>query len=89
MLKKTFIALAAVSTLGLAACGDDTVEEGDTTIVEGADTTAVDPVESMPAEETGDSVSISEDGMSADINSGDTSISADVDGDPSLTVETN
>ena len=91
MLKKTLTALSAVALLGLAACCDETVEEGDTTIVEGQDPMA-DPVEvelpSTTMDEDRDSVSIGENGMSAEINDGNTSISADVDGDPSLEVET-
>ena len=98
MIKRTFTALSAVALLGLAACGD-TVEEGDTTVVEGEDTMAepvpvelpetnnydTDPVGTNP---DGDSVSISEDGVAADINDGNTSVDANLSRDPSVTVET-
>ncbi len=87
MLKNSFAALSAVALLGLAACADETVEEGDTTIIED-DTMTPEP---MPAPEMddGDSVTISEDGVQADISDGNTSVNADLDGDPSMEVEVN
>ena len=97
-MKKIVSALSAVALLGgLAACSDnDTVEEGDTTVVEPG---AMDPAASGSTDvnvdlpdssmEDGDSVSISEDGVDANINDGDTSVDANLSDDPSLDVEVN
>ena len=92
-MKKLALALSATALFALSACDteatdttDDTVTTAEETVVaeEPADTAVVD------GEETdGDSVSISEDGMTADINDGDTSVNADVSEDPSLDVEVN
>ena len=92
-MKKILTILSVTALLGLAACGGDTVEEGDTTIVEGDSAPAMSaPVDSSApvaeADGDGDSFSISKDGVRADIDDGDTSISVDADGDPSLTVST-
>ena len=89
MKKFTLALAAATATLALAACGDDTVTE-ETTIVEAgepADAADTVIVEEEPA--TGDSISVSEDGVSADISDGGTSVSADLGDDPSISVETN
>jgi hypothetical protein len=80
----TLAAIAGTALLGLSAC-----EQSAPADVE--EEMAADPAAAMPAEETsatGDRVSISEDGVEATINDGDTSVSADVGDDPSLTVET-
>ena len=83
-------ALVAVSALGLAAC-DSTAEAPAGTETEvvteevGTDPEMTEPVVTA---DDGDSVTISEDGVTADINDGGTSVSADIDGNPSMTVET-
>jgi hypothetical protein len=80
----TLAAIAGTALLGLSAC-----EQSAPADVE--EEMAADPAAAMPAEETsatGDRVSISEDGIEATVNDGDTSVSADVDDDPSITVET-
>ncbi|WP_340587283.1 hypothetical protein [Erythrobacter alti] len=91
-MKKFIAALTATAALSLAACDgatDDTVDGEVMTAEEGTvaqdapDTVIVDERDTMD----GDRVSISEDGVSADINDGDTSIRADVSDDPSLEVE--
>lgn len=51
--------------------------------------TATVPAGATAVSGTGDSVTVSEDGVNAQINDGDTSVSADVDGDPAVTVKTN
>ena len=97
-MKKIVSAMTAFALLGgLAACSDnDTVEEGDTTVMAPDATTApTDPaavdvdVPEYPVEGDGDSVSVSEDGVRADINDGDTSVDANLSDDPSLDVEVN
>jgi len=83
-------ALAAVSALGLAACdgGEATTAETETVAAEAE--VGTDPAMTQPVVEggTSDSISISEDGVTADINEGGTSVTADVDSDPTMTVET-
>lgn len=90
-MKKTILAaISATALVALAACtdeGDDTTiiesdaEEGMTSTT-GETTTA--PVEGV--EDDGDSFRISEDGVEADINDGDTRVRADIDEDPTLEV---
>lgn len=92
-MKKTMLAaISATAILGLSACAEpeETVVEGDT-VVEGEEAVDVDlpVVATEDADADGDRISISEDGVSADVTDGDTSIRADVDGDPSLEIETN
>jgi hypothetical protein len=84
-------AFAGASLLGLAACNDadDAAEDGDTTIVEESappvtETTTV--VTDAPG--GGDSVTVDKKGVTANINDGDTSVTADVGKDPSVTVKT-
>jgi hypothetical protein len=80
----TLAAIAGTALFGLAACEQSAPADAEEEM-------AADPAAAMPAEETsatGDRVSISEDGVEATINDGDTSVSADVGDDPSLTVET-
>ena len=88
-----FFAIPALgAALALAACSETNTydaEEGETaeTATEApvvSETTVV--TEGDPAE-PGDSITVSEDGVTADIGDGDTRVQADVDGDPSLTVE--
>ncbi|WP_144096725.1 hypothetical protein [Croceicoccus sediminis] len=84
-------ALVAVSALGLAAC-DSTADAPAATETEVVtEEVGTDPAMTEPVMEAdgGDSVTISEDGVNADINDGDTSVTADIDGNPSMTVETN
>ncbi|WP_066559500.1 hypothetical protein [Croceicoccus bisphenolivorans] len=90
-------ALATVAALGLAACdgGEPAGTAEDTAAVDtaasaetGADTAMTEPVAGGAAADTSDTVTISEDGVTADINGSDTSVSADIDGDPSMTVKT-
>ncbi len=92
MIKFSLSAVSAIALLGLTACGD-TVEEGDTTVVatEPADTGAYDAPapESDVDAETADSVTISEDGVTADISGGDVSVNADADGKPSAKIVVN
>ncbi|GAA0283851.1 hypothetical protein GCM10009127_26600 [Alteraurantiacibacter aestuarii] len=94
MIKRSLTALSALAILGLAACGD-TVEEGDTTVVEAntPEPAYVPAPSAAPADadnsSAGDSLSISEKGISATMNDGGTTISADIDGNPSFSVERN
>lgn len=87
----TIAALSTFAVLGLSACDSDTVEEGDMTVVEGEDAYSApveDPAMDMGADAAdGDSMSISEDGVDATINDGNTSVNADLDGDPSVDVQ--
>lgn len=89
-MKKIVLAAASATALfAVSACAEgDTTEE--TTIVEDDGAAMADTPDTYVVEETdanGDSISISEDGVTADITDGDTSVSADVDGDPSLEVQ--
>ena len=91
-MKKIFLpALAAVAALGLAACDSaDTAATDDAAVAADADTAATDDgtavATDVEAGGDGDSVTISEDGVTADINDGDTSVSANIGEDPSVTV---
>lgn len=77
----------------LAACGSDPapVAEGDTTVVVedngAAPAGAAAPSVGAPDQDNGDRVSISEDGVRATIGDGDTRVTADVDGNPSIDVQ--
>ena len=91
-MKKFIAALTVTAALSLAACdeaADDTVNtEGmtaeETAVAQDApDTVVVDDANTTD----GDRVSISADGVSADINDGNTSVRADVSDNPSLEVE--
>ena len=94
MKKYAAAALSAAALISLSACAetaeddammdDETAMEDGTTVIEEGDTVMVD--EADPATD-GDSVSISEDGVTADINDGNTSVNADISEDPSLTIE--
>ena len=94
-MKKTVLAVISASAmLALSACADEAAD--DTVIVEdddgamaGEGTTVVNEAPEPGTMDTadGDSVSISEDGVQADINDGNTSVNADISDDPSLTVE--
>jgi hypothetical protein len=87
----TLAAIAGTALLGLAACEQSASVDAEEEMNADPAMTQADPAAAMPAEETsatGDRVSISEGGVEATVNDGDTSISADVDDDPSMTVET-
>jgi hypothetical protein len=84
-------AIAGTALLGLSACEQSAPVDAEEEMATDPAMSPADPAAAMPAEETsatGDRVSISEDGVEATINDGDTSVSADVDDDPSMTVET-
>ena len=93
---KTFItALSAASLLALGACSQEpatdeaTVTPNDNVAVDLPEVPATDaPVEMNTPAQNGDRVSISEDGVQATVNDGNTSINADVSDNPSLEVET-
>ena len=98
-MKKTIFALAALpAVLALGACGEAATDEA-TTDDMATDTTMEAPVDGTMAGDTatdgtmadddGMSMTASEDGVTADVNDGDTSVSADISDDPSATVETN
>ena len=95
MTKTLLTALSAASLLALGACSQEPAT--DETAVTPNDEVAVDvpqvpatdvPVEMNDPVNNGDAVSISEDGVQATVNEGDTSINADVSDDPSLEIET-
>jgi hypothetical protein len=84
---------AGVLAFPLAACGSDPapVAEGDTTVVVedngAAPAGGSAPTVATPDQDNGDRVSISEDGVRATIGDGDTRVTADVDGNPSIDVQ--
>ena len=96
MKKIAFVLAAAPAALALAACSESATVESNETGTDPAMTEMGDPAAAMPAEETmaptddasTDRVTIGEDGVAADVGDEDTRVRADVDGDPSLTVET-
>ena len=88
MNKLTLAALSGTALLALAACEQSEPVDAEEEMVTDTAMEPADPGYAMPAEETGDSVTISEDGVNARINDGNTSITADVDDNPSMTVET-
>lgn len=92
-------AIPALAALALAACSEtNNYEADDAAAVDATDTAAAMTDDAVNADldapttadttADGDRVSVSEDGVDADIADGNTRIRADVDGDPSLTVET-
>lgn len=91
---RPFALLAACAlAVPLAACGSDPapVAEGDTTVVVEdngvAPATGNAPIVATPDQDNGDRVSISKDGVRATIGDGDTRVTADVDGNPSVDVQ--
>ena len=84
---------AGVAALALSACGDADDAADDTTVVE-TETVAPAPAvtETVVVETDGtdasgdDSVSVSADGLEVNVRDGDTSIRADIDEDPSVTI---
>lgn len=101
MKKILTVALAGAASLALVACGDSadettTVTE-ETMVTEPApmptETVTTAPMGQATEDTDGDGdidgddrVTINEDGMQADINDGDTSVTADIDEDPGVTV---
>lgn len=81
------------AALALGACSEANAPEPTET-----ETVVEETVMPVPQETTvvveddrpadGDSVTVNESGLEADVGEGDTRVRADVDGDPSLTVET-
>jgi hypothetical protein len=101
MRKILFAALGAAASLGLAACGDNadetTTMTEETTMTEPAPMPTETVTQSTGAQATTDTdgdgdvdgddrVTITEGGMQADINDGDTSVTADIDENPGVTV---
>lgn len=98
---KTFAIPVLAAALALGACdsgaddtaADDTAVEGDTatmqsdTTVMPAPTATETTVVTDDVDANGDRISIDENGVNADVGDGDTRVRADVDRDPSLTVE--
>ena len=93
-MRRTLALAGLAAALSLGACAEN--EAADETAAD--ETTVTETVAVPAATETtvvregetvdGDRVSIGEDGVEADVNDGDTRVRADVDDDPSLTVET-
>ena len=88
-------ALVAVSALGLAACdGAETPAADDAAVAAdaGADAEAAaadaEGTVAADVDADGNTVTISEDGVTADINDGDTSVSANIGDKPSATITT-
>lgn len=92
MKKLILTAVLGTAMLGLAACDDtaDDVDEADTTVVTEepapvvTETTVVDPAAQT---DDGSTVSVGPDGMSADIDAGDTRVTADSDGNATVTTD--
>lgn len=85
----------AATALSLGACSEanaptptdaETETVVEETVVPVTEETTI--VTERQAREGGDAVTVDENGVEADIGDGDTRVRADVDGDPSLTVET-
>ena len=90
-MKKIALALSATALFALAACDQETADTTDDTVTTAEETVVEQPNDTMMVDSEptdGDNVSISEDGVAADINDGDTSINADISDGPSLEVET-
>jgi hypothetical protein len=82
--------VAGTALLALAACEQSAPTDADEEMAGDAGMYEADPSAAMPSEETGDtrdSVRIGEDGVNATINDGNTSVSAEIGDDPSMTVE--
>ena len=96
MKKIVLSALSGAALLALSACGDaeeEVVTEDTALVEEDPATVDMNADDSMMADtttdtmEADDTVSIDENGVEADINDGDTSVEADIDEDPSMTVQ--
>lgn len=90
---KIFAAPALLAALALGACSEaDAPEPAETeTVVDETVVTTPEPTTVVIEEGAmadGDSVTIGENGVEAQIGDDDTRMRADVDGDPTLTVET-
>lgn len=92
-MKKTVLAtISATALLALGACADDDVDTADDAVVTAEEPTVINEapdtvVVDGETDSDGDRISISEDGVSADVRDGDTRVRADINGDPSLEVE--
>ena len=89
-MKRLAFLFAGAAALTLAAGGDADDDAADTAVVE-TETTVPAPAvtETTVVEDVdrgGDSVTVDRDGVRANINDGDTSVEADIDEDPSVTV---
>jgi len=86
-MKKTIICLVAIAgTTAIAACGNEAPAD-DTVVVEDDAAPAPVVIETPAAQADGDSVTIGTDGVTADINDGNTSVTADLDENPSATIK--
>ena len=100
-MKRTVVSIMAATTLvAFAACSQSGDETATAEAPAAEETIAVDvpevpatdtvvAVDGQTAADTGTSVSMSENGVNVSTNDGTTSVDANVDGDPSLKVETN
>ena len=85
---------AVLAAFALGACSEANAPEPTETETVVDETVVPAPAETVVVEEDGvmntdgDSVTLGEDGVEANIGDEDTRVRADVDGDPSLTVET-
>ena len=91
-MKKIAFVFAGVAAMALSACGDADDAADEAAVVE-TETTVPPPVvteTTTVVEDTeptaDDTVSVSEEGLEVDVDDGDTSVEADVDEDPSMTV---
>lgn len=96
MKKITLAAFAGTALLALTACSDANAPGGDEAAM-GTEAPMTTDTATPPATTTtapgmdanpGNNVSIDEDGMSVDLNSGDTAVSADIGEDPAATAGT-
>lgn len=96
MKKIVLSAFSGAALLALSACGDaeeEVVTEDTALVEEDPATVDMNADSSMMADTTtdtiegDDTVTIDESGVTADINDGDTSVQADIDEDPSMTVQ--
>lgn len=91
---KILAASALLAALALGACSEANAPEPTETETVVEETVVPAPADTVIVEDDGapntdgDSVTIGEDGVEANVGDEDTRIRADVDGDPSLTVET-
>ena len=91
-MKKLALALSATALLALGACTEEATDTTDDTVTTAEETAVEQPADTVMVDDAdgdGDNVSISEDGVTADIDDGDTSVNADISEDPSLDVEVN
>ena len=90
MNKLILTAVLGTAALGLAACGDTADDDADTTVITEepapvvTETTMVDP---GATPDDGSTVSVGPDGVNADIDAGDTRVTADSDGNATVTTD--